>query len=77
MVRQNKKLNLPFELGSVLFEMHRVGNVMRVMAIDPRSGTEITMVADPRQSQYVIKTVAAQKLAYVIQKNKKKILEGK
>jgi len=52
----------------VLFEFRRVGNVMRVVAIDPASGVEVIMVADPRQSKTVIQRLAAQKLAYVLAK---------
>jgi hypothetical protein len=65
----------PPKVRDVLFEMRRIGNVMRVTAIDPRTGTEVISVADPRCSMHTIKTMAAQKLAYVIEKNKKKILD--
>lgn len=41
---------------------------MRVVAIDPASGVEVIMVADPRQSKTVIQRLAAQKLAYVLAK---------
>ena len=58
----------PIPLNEVLFEMRRVGNVLRVTAIDARTGIEVIMVADPRQSQYAIKTLAARKLAYVMNK---------
>jgi len=61
-------------MNDVLFEMKRVGNVMRVTAIDPRSGTEVISVVDPRCGMHTIKTLAAKKLIYVIEKNKKKIL---
>ena len=56
----------------VLFEMQRVGKILRVTAIDPASGTEVIMVADPRQSMLTIKKVAARKLAYVIAKDQAK-----
>lgn len=56
----------------VLFEMQRVGKILRVTAIDPASGTEVIMVADPRQSMLAIKKVAARKLAYVIAKKQAK-----
>ena len=63
----------------VLFEFHKVGHILRVTAIDPDSGTEVIMVADPRQSQEHIKRLAARKLAYVLDKNRKKLeqLEAK
>jgi hypothetical protein len=53
-----------------LFEFRRVGNVVRVSAIDPVTGTEVTMVAAPGHSEYMIKRIAARKLAYVIDKKK-------
>ncbi|MBF0247182.1 MAG: hypothetical protein HQL36_03790 [Alphaproteobacteria bacterium] len=57
-------------LGEVLFEFRRVGKVLRVCAIDPRTGVEVTMVADPRQGPETIKRVAARKLAYVLNKKR-------
>jgi len=59
-------------LGEVLFEFKRHGNVLRVTAIDPKSGTEVIMVADPRQSKTMIQRIAARKLAYVMAKNQAK-----
>jgi len=53
----------------VLLEFHPPhGNVMRVIAIDPKTGTEVTMVADTRHSKSMIKRIAARKLAYVLNK---------
>ena len=57
-------------LKEVLLELQRVGNALRVTALDPITGTEIVMVADPRQSVETIKRLAARKLAYVIEKNR-------
>jgi len=62
----------PPMLGEVLFEFQRHGNILRVTAIDPKSGTEVIMVADPRQSKTVIQRLAARKLAYVMAKNQAK-----
>lgn len=56
----------------VLLEVQRYGNVLRVTAIDPVTGTEVIMVADPRQSMTTIKQLAARKLAYVMEKNRTK-----
>ncbi|WP_084005622.1 DUF6898 family protein [Magnetovibrio blakemorei] len=55
-------------LGEVLFEFQRHGNIMRVTAIDPKSGTEVVMIADPRHSQTIIKRLAMRKLLYVMNK---------
>lgn len=52
----------------VLFEFQRHGNIMRVVAIDPVSGTEVMMIADPRHGETIIKRLAARKLAYVLSK---------
>ncbi|MFC1672784.1 DUF6898 family protein [Pseudomonadota bacterium] len=65
---------LPPQLKEVLFEFQRVGNILRVTAIDPRSGTEVIMIADPKMNELVIKRLAARKLSYVIEKNKAKAL---
>lgn len=54
----------------VLFEFKRVGHLLRVVAIDPQSAVEVTMIADPRQTERVIKTLAARKLAYVLAKKR-------
>ena len=55
-------------INEVLFEMQRVGNVLRVTVIDPNTATEVIMVADPRQSMETIKRLAVRKLAYVLDK---------
>ena len=55
-------------LKEVLFEFHRTGKAIRVVAIDPISGTEVTMVGAPGYSQQHLKKLAARKLAYVLSK---------
>ncbi|MCW8915613.1 MAG: hypothetical protein OQK24_07140 [Magnetovibrio sp.] len=72
MMRRRKGQPLPGGLKEVLFEFQRHGNIMRVVAIDPKSGTEVTMIADPRHSQENIKRLAARKLAYVMSKKQAK-----
>jgi len=62
----------PPQLGEVLFEFKRIGNILRVTAIDPKSGTEVIMIADPRYNQITIKRMAARKLAYVMAKKHEK-----
>ncbi len=54
----------------VLFEFMRVGNVVRVAAIDPVSRTEVVMVGSPRYSRELLKKMAARKLIYVMEKNR-------
>jgi hypothetical protein len=52
----------------ILFELRSVGRSVRVVAIDPLSGIEVTMVA-PRTDQIEgLKRMAARKLAYVLAK---------
>lgn len=55
-------------LPEVLIEMRRVGNAIRIAAIDPISGTEVTMVAPRKTHISDIKRIAARKLAYVLGK---------
>lgn len=52
----------------ILFEFQRIGHQVRVIAIDPITGTEVTMVADARASEQSIKRLAARKLFYVMRK---------
>ena len=60
-------------LRQVLFEIHpSAGRAVRVVAIDPDSGTEVTMVGDSRVSNEMLKRTAARKLLYVLEKNKDK-----
>ena len=66
----------------ILFEFRRLGNVLRVCAIDPDSHTEVIMVGDPKQSMEVLKRLAARKLMYVMRKKgintrRSKYLRGK
>lgn len=69
----NKKTAPPApHINEVLFEMQRVGNVLRVTVIDPNTATEVIMVADPRQSMETIKRLAVRKLAYVLDKKRAK-----
>lgn len=69
-----KNLDLPegVHLGEVLFEFRKVGNVLRIAAIDPVTRTEVVMVGAPGYSEATLKRLAARKLAYVLAKNKRK-----
>ena len=57
-------------LPEVLFEFRRVGKAVRVVAIDPITKTEVTMIAPHAAGREEIKRTAARKLAYVIAKNR-------
>lgn len=65
----------PNPLREVLFEFHMLGRSIRVVAIDPASNTEITMVGAPGYGERMLKRLAARKLAYVIgrKQNNRKI----
>ena len=72
MVMKRAGGGLPPVIKEVLFEFQRMGNILRVVAIDPKSGTEVFMIADPRHSKTLIKRIAARKLTYVMHKNRLK-----
>ena len=54
------------ELAEVLFEFRRVGNSLRVAALDPLSNTEVTIVASARCGEYAMKRIALRKLVHVL-----------
>lgn len=57
-------------LGEVYYEFSRVGNVLRVCAIDPVTNTEVVMVGAPEYSEETLMRFARRKLAYVINKKR-------
>ena len=57
-------------LSEVLFEFAKVGKYLRINAIDPKTGTEVTMMGDPKQGQELLKRIGMQKLAYVLAKKR-------
>ena len=57
-------------LPEVLFELQRVGKSIRVTAIDPITRTEVIMIAPVKATREEIKRKAANKLAYVLAKNR-------
>ena len=64
-------------LSEILFEFHKSGNYVRVVAIDPKSGVEVTMVGSVRYGAETLKRNAARKLAYVILNKKGMAAPGK
>ncbi len=64
-------------LPEVLFEFRRVGKSIRVIAIDPITKIEVTMVAPVDATREEIKRTAARKLAYVIAKKRNEEDGGK
>ena len=51
-----------------IIEFTVIGNVMKVTAIDPISGTEVSMVGSPVMSQEFLAKRAVKKLEYVMNK---------
>ncbi len=58
-------------LHEVLFEFRRVGNAVKVCAIDPVTRLEITMVAPISADRETMIRLAKRKLSYVINKKMK------
>lgn len=57
--------------SEVLFEFRRVGNSVRVAAIDPVGNIEVTIVAPVGCGERELRRVALQKLAHVRSKRAK------
>jgi hypothetical protein len=58
-------------LGEVLFEFRRVGNVVKVSAIDPNTNTEVSIVGAPAAGEHALKMAALRKLQYVLSRDGK------
>jgi len=58
-------------LREVLCEFRQVGRYLRINAIDPVSGVEVTMMGDPKAGTEELKTLAVRKLAYVLKKKRR------
>ena len=56
-------------------EFHHVGRFVKVVAIDPISRLEVSIVGDPAASQDYLSNLAVKKLKYVLAK-KAKDVEG-
>jgi len=48
--------------GEVLFEYRRIGNQVRVAALDPETGTEVVVVVPPNAPRRQIAQIAVAKL---------------
>ena len=53
---------------AVLFEFIRVGAYVKVIAVDERTGVEVSIVGDPTRSSDYLERVAMQKLRRVLEK---------
>ncbi|MEL0019476.1 MAG: hypothetical protein VW709_06340 [Rickettsiales bacterium] len=63
--------------GAVLFEFIRIGAYVKVIAVDERTGTEISMVGDPARSADYLKQLAMKKLERVMARNKEGDTKGR
>lgn len=52
----------------VIIESVRYGNYVKVIAIDPETGIEATIVGDPTVGVETLNNLAIQKLEYVLSK---------
>ncbi|HTH16484.1 MAG TPA: hypothetical protein VL974_07520 [Magnetospirillum sp.] len=52
----------------VFFEFHRIGNFVKVSAIDAETGLEVSIVGDAAASEAMLKRTALKKLEYVLAK---------
>ena len=55
--------------GEVIFEVIHVGNSVKVTAVDPHSGAEVSIVGDPAMDEITLRRAAARKLAYVLRRS--------
>ncbi len=56
-------------VGEVLFEFQRVGSYMKVMAIDPVTATEVSVVGPATGSLELLKRTAISKLQFVMKRD--------
>ena len=61
-------------LGEVLFEFVVRGNFVKVMAVDPITGTEVSIVGDSRASKSTLQRVATKKLVMVLERKRGKVI---
>ncbi|HZB92452.1 MAG TPA: hypothetical protein VE397_13480 [Stellaceae bacterium] len=52
----------------VIYEFVRIGGAVKVTAVDPTTGTEVTIVGDPAAGETTLKRLARQKLDYVLRR---------
>ena len=49
-----------------IIEFHRIGNVVKVSAMDPASLTEVSIVGDPAAGEVELRRLAVRKLEFVL-----------
>ena len=58
-------------LSEVIIEFHRIGNSVKVTAVDPESQIEVSIVGPPRAGEELLKRTAIRKLEYVLAKGRR------
>jgi predicted metal-dependent hydrolase len=57
------------DTSGIIFETVTVGKHTKMTVIDPVTGTEVSMVVDPKLSKKHLQEFAIRKLEYVLKKN--------
>ena len=52
----------------VLIELYQVGNSVKVSAVDPETGIEVSIVGSPSAGEEILKRTAINKLNFVLRK---------
>lgn len=52
----------------IIFEFISIGSYVKVSAIDTRSGTEVSIVGDPRRGEAALRRIALRKLENKLRK---------
>ena len=58
--------------GDYLIEMHRIGNSVKVTAVDPVTGMEASIVGPANAGKHLLSKNAVRKLEYVMNRDRKK-----
>jgi hypothetical protein len=51
-----------------IIEFHRIGNAVKVTAMDPATLTEVSIVGDPSATEFQLTRVAVRKLEFMLAK---------
>ena len=54
----------------VIFEFIAIGAYVKVSAVDTRTGTEVSIVGDPRRGEAALRRVAMRKLERALEKDR-------
>jgi hypothetical protein len=53
----------------VIFEFISIGSYVKVSAVDTRTGTEVSIVGDPRRGEVALRRIALRKLENAMRKS--------